>query len=50
MFSSYSQDHDPEAEHFDDQTTKYSNLEWRPMLFDNSDIESSLVKTIELRE
>lgn len=50
MFLSYSQDHDPEGDHFEDQTRKFSELEWRPMLFDSSDIEAATVETIELKE
>lgn len=50
MFLSYSQDHDPEAEHFEDQTQLYSDLEWRPMLFNEKDIATAVVETIELQE
>ena len=49
MFLSYSQDHDPEAEHFKDLTQLYSELEWQPMLFDEEDIAAAVVKTIKLR-
>ncbi len=50
MFLSYSQDHDPEGEHFKDQTLLYSDLEWRPMLFTEEDIAAAVVNTVELRE
>lgn len=50
MFLSYSQDHDPEAEHFKDQTQLYSDLEWRPILFNEEDIAEVVVDTIDLRE
>lgn len=50
MFLAYSQDHDPEGENFKDQTELYSDLQWRPMLFDQADIESAVIKTISLRE
>jgi acyl-homoserine-lactone acylase len=50
MFLSYSQDHDPEAEHFKDQTELYSDLEWRPILFKEEDIAAAVVETVDLRE
>lgn len=50
MFLSYSQDHDPEADNFKDQTQAYSNLEWRRMLFDEADIDAATVETINLQE
>lgn len=50
MFLSYSQDHDPEAEHFKDQTLLYSELLWRPVLFNEEDIDAATVDTIELRQ
>lgn len=50
MFLSYSQDHDPKAEHFKDQTQLYSELEWRPMLFNEEDIAAAVVNTIDLKE
>lgn len=48
MFLSYSQDHDPEGEHFRDQTEKYSNLEWRPVVFDADAVKAETVETITL--
>ena len=50
MFLTYSQDHDPEAENFKDQTELYSDLKWRPMLFEDEDIAAAVVKTINLQE
>ncbi|KPQ28577.1 MAG: putative penicillin acylase [Marinobacter excellens HL-55] len=50
MFLSYSQSHDPESENFSDQTELYSDLEWRPMLFDQADIENVAIKKITLQE
>lgn len=50
MFLSYSQDHDPEAEHFKDQTQLYSDLQWRPILFNEEDIAAAVVETVDLRE
>lgn len=48
MFLSYSQSHDPESEFFDDQTKKYSQLEWRDMLFKSADVEAHKVRSIEV--
>jgi len=50
MLLSYSQGHDPEAEHFKDQTQLYSDLEWRPILFNEEDIVAAVVQTINLKE
>ena len=33
MFLSYSQSHDPQSDYFEDQTQKYSGLEWRDVAF-----------------
>lgn len=48
MFLSYSQDHDPEGDHFRDQTEKYANLEWRPVLFDEDLVEAETLDTVTL--
>ncbi|PSF08953.1 penicillin acylase family protein [Marinobacter halophilus] len=50
MFLSYSQGHDPQSENFKDQTELYSNLQWRPMLFDEGDIADAVVEAITLQE
>ncbi|MDO6462070.1 penicillin acylase family protein [Granulosicoccaceae sp. 1_MG-2023] len=50
MFLSYSQDHDPEAAHFKDQTELYSALAWRPVLISEQDIAAAVVETITLEE
>lgn len=46
MFLSYSQSHDPASEYFEDQTQKYSQLEWRPMLFDSAAIKAAAVEEV----
>lgn len=33
MFLSYGQSHDPQSDYFEDQTQKYSDLEWRDVVF-----------------
>ncbi|SFM36037.1 penicillin acylase family protein [Marinobacter zhejiangensis] len=48
MFLTYGQDHDPEGEHFTDQAEKYSNLEWRPVLFDSESVKAETVETVTL--
>ncbi|MBN7770730.1 penicillin acylase family protein [Marinobacter daepoensis] len=50
MFLSYSQGHDPEGEHFSDQTTLYSDLQWRPVLFSEDEVAAAVVRTIDLEE
>ncbi|WP_367166344.1 penicillin acylase family protein [Marinobacter sp.] len=50
MFLSYSQGHDPQSENFKDQTELYSNLQWRPMLFNEGDIADAVIETITLQE
>jgi len=46
MLLAYSQSHDPDSEHFDDLTTKFSQLDWQPMWFSNDDIENNLVEKL----
>ena len=48
MLLSYSQSHDPASEFFDDQTRKYSQLEWREMIFNQDAIEANKIKTLEV--
>lgn len=50
MFLSYSQDHDPEADHFSDQTELYSGLQWRPMLFSEEEVSAAVVQTVTIEE
>ena len=47
-FLTYGQSHDPESEHFVDQTRLFSKGEWRPVLFTAEQIKADLVDTIEL--
>ena len=47
-FLTYGQSHDPESEHFVDQTRLFSKGEWRPVVFTEAQIEADLVDTIEL--
>ncbi|BAJ00121.1 acylase [Shewanella violacea] len=47
-FLTYGQSHDPESEHFADQTRLFSKGEWRPVLFTEQQIKDDLVETIEL--
>jgi acyl-homoserine-lactone acylase len=47
-FLTYGQSHDPESEHFVDQTRLFSKGEWRPVVFTAEQIKADLVDTIEL--
>ncbi len=47
-FLTYGQSHDPESEHFVDQTRLFSKGEWRPVVFTEAQIEADLVDMIEL--
>ncbi|QFU20562.1 acylase [Shewanella eurypsychrophilus] len=47
-FLTYGQSHDPESDHFVDQTRLFSKGEWRPVVFTEQDIKADLVDTIEL--
>lgn len=47
-FLTYGQSHDPESEHFVDQTRLFSKGEWRPVVFTAEQIQADLVDTIEL--
>ncbi len=46
MLLAYSQSHDPESVHFDDQTQAFSQLQWRPVLFQAEDIAANQVKQL----
>ncbi len=46
-FLTYGQSHDPESEHFVDQTRLFSKGEWRPVVFTEQDIKADLVDTLE---
>lgn len=46
MFLSYGQSHDPESEYFIDQTQNYSELSWRPMIFDDSLIVEQTTRSL----
>lgn len=48
MLLAYSQSHDPESVHFDDQTQAFSQLQWRPVLFKAEDIAANQVKQLVL--
>jgi len=47
-FLTYSQSHDPESEHYADQTRLFSEGNWRPVVFTDEAIEEDLVETIKL--
>jgi len=47
-FLTYSQSHDPESEHYADQTKLFSEGNWRPVVFTDEAIEEDLVETIKL--
>jgi acyl-homoserine-lactone acylase len=44
----YSQSHDPESEHFSDQTQLFSTGTWRPVLFSDEAIAADLKSTVTL--
>jgi len=44
----YGQSHDPESEHFSDQTHLYSRGEWRPVLFTDEAIQNDVKSSITL--
>ncbi len=48
MFLAYGQSHDPESEFFRDQSQLYSELSWRPMLFDQQQIEANALRTVNI--
>jgi len=50
MLLSYSQSHDPESAFFSDQTQQYSQLQWRPVRFTESEVADNTVRTLELRQ
>jgi acyl-homoserine-lactone acylase len=50
MLLSYSQSHDPESAFFSDQTQQYSQLQWRPVRFTESEVTDNTVETLELTQ
>jgi len=48
MLYAYSQSHDPESEHFDDLTEKFSELSWQPMYFTEAEVEENTVRTVNI--
>lgn len=44
----YGQSHDPESDHYDDQTKLYSAGTWRPVIFNEADIEANTVSRVTL--
>jgi len=46
----FSQSHDPQSAHFDDQTKMYAEKMWRPVLFNEADIVADLKATITVSE
>lgn len=44
----YGQSHDPESEHYDDQTALYSNSTWRPVIFSEDDIQANTKSQVTL--
>lgn len=48
MLLAYSQSHDPESVHFADQTKRFSQQQWRPVLFNAADIAADQVEQIVL--
>jgi acyl-homoserine-lactone acylase len=49
-FLSFSQSHDPESENFADQTQLFSDKTWRPVVFDEADIQADLKRTITISQ
>lgn len=49
MFLAYSQSHDPESEFFTDQTTAFSQQQWRPMIFSQADIRKHSQRQLSLK-
>ena len=47
-FLTYSQSHDPESEHYADQTHLFSTGQWRSVLFTEQQIQDDLKSTVEL--
>lgn len=43
MFLTYGQSHDPESDFFEDQTKMFGELEWRPMIFKDADVQKNKV-------
>ena len=43
MFLSYGQSHDPQSDYFEDQTQKYSDLEWRDVVFTKEAIAANKI-------
>lgn len=50
MFLSYGQSHDPKSEFFEDQTQKYSDLEWRDVVFSKEAIAAKQVGEVVILE
>jgi len=46
----FSQSHDPQSMHFDDQTKMYAEKTWRPVLFNQADIDKDLKETVAVAE
>lgn len=49
-FLSFSQSHDPESDHFADQTQLFSEQTWRPVLFKDADIKADLKRTVHISQ
>jgi acyl-homoserine-lactone acylase len=49
-FLSFSQSHDPESEHYADQTQLFSDQTWRPVLFKDAEIAADLKRTVTISE
>jgi acyl-homoserine-lactone acylase len=49
-FLSFSQSHDPEAENYTDQTQLFSEKTWRPIVFNEADIQADLKRTLTISE
>lgn len=46
----FGQSHDPQSEHFKDQTKLYSAKGWRSLVFTDAEIEADLVETVTVAE
>jgi acyl-homoserine-lactone acylase len=49
-FLSFSQSHDPESENYMDQTQLFSDKAWRPVIFNEADIQADLKRTLTISE
>ncbi|MEV3815644.1 penicillin acylase family protein, partial [Aeromonas salmonicida] len=48
-FLSYGQSHDPESQHFTDQTEQFARQQWQPMRFTEQEIEAHQERSLHLK-